>query len=183
MDSIKDFVLTKMPVGAIAFDQTMDVVYVNRQATVFLKRFELPGEIQQISRRIFGAMKQSRFEELFPGEIYLSKKLEGSPSNWTFRFFVSEMPGPLVIIFIIEERISNKLEMNRIRQLYGLTRRETDVLRRTLDGLKNTETAEDLEISEQTVKDHLSNIYMKMGVENKFELMRLLVAPLNDTSQ
>jgi DNA-binding CsgD family transcriptional regulator len=183
MDDITDFILTKMPVGAIGFDQNMDVVYVNRQAKGFLKRFELPREIPQINRRIFDAVEQSRLKELFPGEIYLSRKLEGSPSNWTFRFFISENPGPFVSIFIIEEKISNKLEMNKIRQLYGLTRRETDVLRRTLDGLKNIETAEDLEISEQTVKDHLSNIYMKMGVENRFELIRFLIAPLDNTSQ
>jgi DNA-binding CsgD family transcriptional regulator len=183
MDDLKDFILTKMPIGAIIFDQNMDVVYVNRQATVFLKRFELPQEISQISRRIFAAMEQSRLEVLFPGEIYLSRKIEGSPSNWTFRFFISENPGPFVGIFIIEEKISNKLEMNNIRQLYGLTRRETDILRLTLDGLKNIEVAEDLEISEQTVKDHLSNIYMKMGVENRFELVRFLIAPLNSASQ
>jgi DNA-binding CsgD family transcriptional regulator len=183
MDNIADLILTKMPVGAIVFDQNMDVVYVNRQATIFLKRFELPREVSQINRRIFDAVEQSRLQELFPGEIYLSKKLEGSPSNWTFRFFISENPGPLVSIFIIEERISNKLEMNNIRQLYRLTRRETDILRRTLDGLKNTEIAEDLEISEQTVKDHLSNIYMKMGIENRFELIRFLVAPLNTSSR
>ena len=181
--NVTDFILTKMPIGAIVFDQNMDVVYVNRQATVFLKRFELPLEVSQINRRIFDAVEQSRLQELFPGEIYLSKRLEGSPSNWTFRFFISENPGPLVSVFIIEEKISNKLEMNNIRQLYRLTRRETDILRRTLDGLKNIEIAEDLEISEQTVKDHLSNIYMKMGIENRFELIRFLVAPLNTSSQ
>jgi DNA-binding CsgD family transcriptional regulator len=183
MDTITDLILTKMPVGAIVFDQNMDVVYVNRQATVFLKRFELPCEVVQINRRIFDAMEQSRLEELFPGEIYLSKKLEGSPNNWTFKFFISENPGPFISIFIIEEKISNKLEMNRIRQLYRLTRRETDILRRTLDGLKNIEIADDLEISEQTVKDHLSNIYTKMGIENRFELIRFLVGPLDSASQ
>jgi DNA-binding CsgD family transcriptional regulator len=183
MDNVKDFILTKMPIGAIVFDRNMDVVYVNRQAKGFLKRFEIPHEILQINRRIFDAMEQSRLEELFPGEIYLSTKIEGSPSNWIFRFFISENPGPFVSIFIIEEKISNKLQMNKIRQLYGLTRRETDILRRTLDGLKNIEVAEDLEISEQTVKDHLSNIYMKMGVENRFELVRFLIAPLNSASQ
>jgi DNA-binding CsgD family transcriptional regulator len=183
MDDIIDFILTKMPVGTIVFDQNMDVAYVNRQATGFLKRFQLPHEITLINRRIFDALEQSRLKELFPGEIYLSKKLEGSPSNWIFRFFISETPRPFVSIFIIEEKISNKLEMNKIRELYRLTRRETDVLRRTLDGLKNIEIAEDLEVSEQTVKDHLSNIYMKMGVENRFELIRFLVAPLNTTSQ
>jgi DNA-binding CsgD family transcriptional regulator len=179
MDDVTDFILTKMPVGAIVFDQNMDVVYANKQATGFLKRFELPLEIPQISKRIFDALHQSRLHELFPGEIYLSKRLDGSPSNWMFRFFISENPGPFVSIFIIEEKISNKLEMNKIRQLYGLTRRETDVLRRLLDGLKNIEIADDLQISEQTVKDHLSNIYMKIGVENRFELIRFLMAPLD----
>ena len=183
MDYIADFILAKMPIGAIVFDKNMDVVHVNRHAAAFLKRFELPDEIPRINRRIFDALDRSRFEELFPGEIYLSKKLEGSPSNWTFRFFISEDPGPFVSVFIIEEKISNKLEMNKIRQLYGLTRRETDVLRRTLDGLKNIETAEDLEISEQTVKDHLSRIYTKIGVENRFELIRFLIAPRDTASQ
>jgi DNA-binding NarL/FixJ family response regulator len=65
--------------------------------------------------------------------------------------------------------------MNDIRKQFRLTRRETDILRRVLDGLKNVEIAEELEISEQTVKDHLSNIYMKSGVENRFDLARLLM--------
>jgi len=93
MDNITDFILTKMSVAVIVFDQNVDVVYCNRHATVFLKRFELPREIPQINRRIFDAVEQSRLQELFPGEIHLSKKLEGSPSNWTFRFFISENPG------------------------------------------------------------------------------------------
>ena len=56
-----------------------------------------------------------------------------------------------------------------------MTRKETDILRRVLDGLKNTEIAEDVEITEQTVKDHLSNIYVKIGVENRMALMRTLI--------
>ncbi|KPK45521.1 MAG: hypothetical protein AMK74_03230 [Nitrospira bacterium SM23_35] len=71
--------------------------------------------------------------------------------------------------------------MNEIRKQFRLTRRETDILRRVLDGLKNVEIAEELEISEQTVKDHLSNIYMKSGVENRFDLARLLMHAENSS--
>ncbi|MGD1076548.1 MAG: LuxR C-terminal-related transcriptional regulator [Thermodesulfovibrionales bacterium] len=35
--------------------------------------------------------------------------------------------------------------------------------------------ADDLEISEQTVKDYLSNIYAKVGVENRFALASFLL--------
>src|SRR5271169_701731 len=58
---------------------------------------------------------------------------------------------------------------------FRLTRRETDALRGLLDGLKNTEIATNLTIAEQTVKDHLSRIYKKIGVKNRFELMRYLI--------
>ena len=70
--------------------------------------------------------------------------------------------------------------MNGIRQEYKLTRRETDILRRVIDGSKNTEISVELEIAEQTVKDHLSNIYLKTGTENRMALMRTLVYSPNN---
>ncbi len=174
-NEITDHILYKMPTGVIVFDEKLDIVYSNRQARYFLNRHKLPDEITTINKRIFDAIKTSKTNELFPGEVHLTKTLDGSPSNWRFSFLIFETPNPLVVIFIMEEKISNKLEMNEIRRQYGLTRKETDILRRVLDGLKNTEIAEDVEITEQTVKDHLSNIYMKIGVENRMALIRTLM--------
>jgi DNA-binding CsgD family transcriptional regulator len=175
MNDFFPVILNEMPMGVIILDRKMGIVYSNRQAANFLKRHELPDEIAGINRRIVDAIDNSRFEELFPGEIYIFKKIEGSPSNWIFKFFICERPRPLVGIFIIEEKISHKLDLNKIRQEFRLTRREIDVLRRVLDGFKNTEIADDLEITEQTVKDHLTNIYMKFGVTNRFTLVRSLM--------
>jgi DNA-binding CsgD family transcriptional regulator len=176
MDDIIHVVLDKMPLGVIVFGRNMEVLYSNRRAKHFLKWFELPHEIITIGMRIFDAINTSRLKELFPGEVYISKNIEGSSSNWIFKFFIHEGSKPFICIFIFEEAISHKLEMNKVRKQFGLTRRETDVLRRVLDGLKNIEIAEDLEISEQTVKDHLSNVYMKTGVENRFALIRSLIS-------
>jgi DNA-binding CsgD family transcriptional regulator len=181
MDEIIDIILNKMPVGVVVYNRKLHMVYTNRMAENFLKRYFLPDEISQLTRRIFDAMDASSLQESFPGEVYIFKRLDGSSSNWIFRFFLSEGPKKLVGIFIIEERISQKLDMNEIRKQFRLTRRETDILRRVLDGLKNVEIAEELEISEQTVKDHLSNIYMKSGVENRFDLARLLMHAENSS--
>jgi DNA-binding NarL/FixJ family response regulator len=84
---------------------------------------------------------------------------------------IGKGPVPLVYVFLSEEKVSNKLNVNKIRMQYKLTRRETDMVRRVLDGLTNNEIAEDCGISEQTVKDHLSNIYIKCGVHNRVELI------------
>lgn len=178
-----DFILNKCPIGLIIFNRKLDIVYRNKRANIFLNRFEPPPDITTINKRIFDAIDKGRLNELFPGEIYLTKKFDGSPSNWIFRFYIYEKPNPLVYLVIIEETVSNKLDMNGIRQQYKLTRRETDILRRVLDGFRNIEIAEELEISEQTVKDHLSNIYMKIGAENRMALMRTLIHTPNMHSE
>ena len=174
MHDIIDFILNKMPAGVIVFDQKMGIIFSNRQANLFLKRYKPPDEITAICKRIFAAISASRLNELFPGEIYFVKKLEGSPSTWVFRFSICEQPKPFVSVFITEESGSNEIDLNRIRSHFRLTRRETDVLGRVLNGLKNIEISDDLDISEQTVKDHLSDIYAKLGVGNRFALASLL---------
>ena len=56
-----------------------------------------------------------------------------------------------------------------------LTERERDVLRCMADGLSNSEIAERLVISQGTVKFHISNIYQKMGVNNRVEIVKMAI--------
>jgi DNA-binding NarL/FixJ family response regulator len=50
-----------------------------------------------------------------------------------------------------------------------LTRRETLILRLVADGYTNQEVAAQLEVSEQTVKFHLTNVFRKLDVANRTE--------------
>ncbi len=50
-----------------------------------------------------------------------------------------------------------------------LTRRETEVLRLIAIGRKNNEIAIDLTISDQTVKNHITNIFRKLNAETRVE--------------
>jgi DNA-binding NarL/FixJ family response regulator len=54
----------------------------------------------------------------------------------------------------------------------GLTKREIEILRAVAQGLSNQEIGERLWVTEQTVKFHLTNIYRKLGVENRTEAAR-----------
>lgn len=56
----------------------------------------------------------------------------------------------------------------------GLTAREREVVALLADGHTMGSIAEALFISERTVKFHCKNIYDKLGVHNKQELMRVL---------
>lgn len=53
---------------------------------------------------------------------------------------------------------------------FGLTRREFDVVAAIVAGHTNKDTAQNLSVSEQTVKHHLTNIFDKLGIYSRLEL-------------
>lgn len=58
---------------------------------------------------------------------------------------------------------------------YGLTTREKQVVEELLKGMTYKEIGNVLAISSTTVNDHLKNVYRKMGVRTKSELMRMIL--------
>ncbi len=59
-------------------------------------------------------------------------------------------------------------------QLYQLTTRETEIVRFILKGVRYKAIAKALFISEKTVSKHIQNIFEKVGVNNKIELLNKL---------
>ncbi|MBN2077032.1 MAG: response regulator transcription factor [Dehalococcoidales bacterium] len=60
-----------------------------------------------------------------------------------------------------------KSNLEKPREEYGLTRRETEVLELISEGLSNKEIALKLNIGESTVKAHLHNILTKLHLKNR----------------
>lgn len=58
-----------------------------------------------------------------------------------------------------------------LRRSNTLTRREHEILSLVAEGLRSLEIAEKLFVSEGTVKFHLHNIYEKLGVRGRMELV------------
>lgn len=166
-----DFIFSEMPLGVIVFDAAMNIIYQNRRAGNFLRLYQLPEEVTNVCSRIFEAMKNGKLEALFPGEVIMYQNITGAPNRWIISLHICKRPRQYVSVFLSEEKMSNKINVNKARMQYRLTRRETDVVRRVLDGRRNEEISEDFGIALQTVKDHLSNIYMKCLVDNRFGLI------------
>ncbi len=66
---------------------------------------------------------------------------------------------------------SREADQRKIRQL-GLTPRECEVLLPLCKGLSNREIADELHISESTVKTHVSNLLVKLDVRRRTQVIR-----------
>ncbi|MGB9840178.1 response regulator [Thermovenabulum sp.] len=67
----------------------------------------------------------------------------------------------------------NKLSQKDEKITFNLTSREIEILQELAKGLSNKEIADKLFISEKTVKNHLTNIFQKMGVNDRTQAVLL----------
>lgn len=65
---------------------------------------------------------------------------------------------------------SYPVQGGRVRERSPLSAREREIVALVAQGYKNKEMAEKMFISEQTVKNHLHNIFDKLGVSDRLEL-------------
>jgi DNA-binding NarL/FixJ family response regulator len=69
-----------------------------------------------------------------------------------------------------------------ILQKFNLTPRQGEVLQMMMRGLPNKRIASQLSISEPTVKEHISNILKKLGVNTRVEVITLLHGQRDESS-
>lgn len=167
------FALQNAGEHVVVLDRPHTVVFRNDRAGTFLGRHGLPAEVSALVGRIFAAIERGSASEQFPGQIRFHQEVDGRA--WAFRIVFRTGDWPLVGVYFSDETVSSRFDLNALRQRHRLTRRETDVLRHLLDGRRNLQIAEELAITEQTVKDYLSCIYVKVGVPDRFALLRRFI--------
>jgi DNA-binding NarL/FixJ family response regulator len=76
-----------------------------------------------------------------------------------------------------EQRLLNTYQPNELpvtAQELGLTARQGQILSMVMNGLPNKRIAKTLNLTEQTVKEHVSGILSRLGVNNRVEAMTKL---------
>jgi DNA-binding NarL/FixJ family response regulator len=68
---------------------------------------------------------------------------------------------------------TNELPNQRVRAQLGLTRREQQLVPLISRGLTNKEIASELNLSEQTVKNHVHRILRKVGAEDRHSVLEV----------
>lgn len=85
-------------------------------------------------------------------------------SIWVPAEFLNELTGKVTRLVGAASKDHNLANFN-------LTERETEVVKLVLEGKSNAEVGDRLYISERTVKEHMSKVFQKMNVKDRFQLV------------
>lgn len=70
-----------------------------------------------------------------------------------------------------KETAPKELDLDKVDKL-GLSKREYQILQLINDGLSNQQIADKLFLSENTIKKHISNLFIKLDVERRTEAIK-----------
>ena len=80
------------------------------------------------------------------------------------------------LVVVIDPELIPEPPIAMLRRLYGLTHSEALVATRVLRGEGLRAIADDLSVSQATVKTHLQHVFAKTGTHRQSELVRLLLS-------
>jgi DNA-binding CsgD family transcriptional regulator len=94
-------------------------------------------------------------------------------------FLYSSVPyalyGIFIIVYFLRYFVPASIEADQLFEAflgkYGITGREREIILKVVQGKSNADIARDLVVSIATVKTHLHNIYGKIGVDSRYDLL------------
>jgi DNA-binding CsgD family transcriptional regulator len=169
MVDLSEIVRSRGNPGIIVVDEKNRILYMNREAMEVLPDMSaVPERIRDLCECL---KQRARFESPgVPEEQPFAIIREDAEGSYAARAFLlsgrnEEKQNYLVLLERVAEH--RRISLDKVRQDFDLTRRETEVLGLLNEGCSNREIAGKLYITEQTAKDHLRHIMRKMGVTSR----------------
>lgn len=178
--------LTPSFIGKEIIDSIDDVVYLidNNENIIFSN----PPGLDLLENR---QLSLESLSELIVDYDSFKKKLETvrkNDSEMVFnRLIINTRDGQIALDIRMKSITDNHDDMlgimmigkqvwgiSQLRDDYGLTSRQTEIIFYLMSGITNSEIGEKLQIAETTVKGHVTNIYNKLGLSNRYELQNVL---------
>ena len=140
---------------AAAGESRIILLTCSRETTFNLRALRL-GVVGLVQKERTASELRKAIQKVHAGEAWLDRSIAAK-----------------VIIEMARPARKNRREARGLR-IFSLTDREREIATLLCEGLKNRDIGRRLFICEATVRHHLSSIFQKLGVSNRFELIALL---------
>lgn len=136
-----------------------------RFAHIRLITFVTPDDEETVAACIENGVDGCIMKNADPPLILSAVRAVGAGGHWLQR----EMTGNLF------RELRRARQAERERAEAALSERETEILKLVAEGLRNSEIAARLYISERTVKVHVANIFGKLGLHDRVQATRYAI--------
>jgi DNA-binding CsgD family transcriptional regulator len=111
----------------------------------------------------------------FWGEIHQPVATLAAESDFLYSSIPYGLYGIFVIIYFLNYFVPASVQDDQVFEAFvarhGITEREREIILKVVQGKSNADIARDLVVSLATVKTHLHNIYAKIGVNSRYNLL------------
>ncbi len=142
MDALQELASSPLPVRIVVLCSSISKQQIVKALQLGARGILLKNSVDELEKAIAAVLR---------GQYWIAGKSVGN------------------VVQVITE-LSATLETAQPSESYGLTPRELEMVRFVTQGCSNREIATQLNISEETVKRHLSNVFDKVGMSNRVEL-------------
>jgi DNA-binding CsgD family transcriptional regulator len=185
MNNLSEIIKKRSAPGILIFDLHERLLYSNGEALEMLAALQtgeaeglsVPEEIYQLCRQLKGGTDPP---DSVPGaDPHYPVLAVGPGLPCSLRAIMLGDHGgenrPTHIMVLMERIVEkHQVDIDKARREFQLSKREAEVVRLICQGLANREIAENLFISEFTVKDHIKNVMKKMRAGSRSEIFALL---------
>jgi DNA-binding response OmpR family regulator len=139
----------------VSADASGGIFWATTKARALLAELGTGGRrvVEDTLRRLIDTGRTRAPELVELGSVQLSVSYHGTEDGAAHVFAIS---------LVVEGN-----EVESLQSVFGLTRREAEVLLWVSRGKSNRDTSEILNVSARTVNKHLEQVFIKMGVENR----------------
>ncbi len=178
-DLVSKDIISNIDESIILADAELNILTINKKTEDLIKK-----KNDQINRKnilqIFGNYKKIENE--------IQKIIRGESKNFSCRINYKSSDNTIILMDArfssIRDRFNDIIGilvigrevkgMTRLKKIYNVTDRELQVIQYMVTGITSKTAAKELGVTMRTIKAHMTNIYNKLDVENKFQLLLLL---------
>lgn len=157
-----DILLWDLPTPVVPDDDALDVLAracPSARVIVLVPALDKFEIIEALRRGVRGVLLKAGASDL----LFRSIRAVAAGQYWIGRETVADLIQTL--------SVPRSTAAMPARKTFGLTARELDIVTALVADCVNKEIAKRFRISEKTVKHHLTNIFDKLGVSNRLELV------------
>lgn len=165
---------TKNIMGMCVFDEEMSLTGGNVTGYDMLKITSAYGaSVLHHVKELCADMVESLQKKETDARLSSVYHLKTNAGELTISVLVSKRKEPKVKFAVIMQKVDSDSLLSNYH--FKFTKREVDIIDALVQGKNNPQIAKQLNISENTVKTHIKNIYKKTGANTRTELSYVLM--------